>query len=309
MIEQEIPLQIDLFTGEQVDTRSPAQKKADDERQRPRQMEMFPQREIAQMGVSAHPLMPFSPGKLVLISEDPRTEEEIEQDLMRQAQAMTPDLFVGLLSVSQTVAPAPEIRSIAEVMSLATIEGSMDASLPDDEADEAQKTLPSDPPLTKWTAYLALINAAQDRAATVSTTPVSALSESISMNLAKLDARHAGLTGDEIAAALTIGAYRGRQTNPIVQRDIPSAQVIRLPKEIPILWTTKADMVKRRPDLAARLEGLRDDEVEALAAIVGEALQEFYWMQLNVVLSLYLDHDLRLTRIVRKQPQSDQSVP
>jgi hypothetical protein len=305
----EVPLQIDLFTGERVDTRSAAQKKIDNERQRPRQMEMFPQREIAQMGVSAHPLMPFSPGKLVLIAEDPRTEEEIEQDLMRQAQAMTPDLFVGLLSVPQTVASASEIRPIAEPTHPTAIEPAIAYLLPDDETDETETSLPPDPPLTKLAAYLALVNAAQEQAATLSTTPVSALSESISMNLAKLDARHTGLTGDEIAAALTIGAYLGRKLLLSVQTARQPSQVTTSSKDIPILWTTKADMLKRRPDLALQVEQLRDDEVEALAALVGEALQEFYWMQLNVVLSLYLDHDLRLTRMVRKPAKSDISAP
>ena len=70
--------------------------------------------------------------------------------------------------------------------------------------------------------------------------------------------------------------------------------------EIPILWTSAADMQERRPDLAPQLARLREDEIEALGALVGQALEEFYWMQLNVVLSLYLDHKLGLRRVVRK---------
>jgi hypothetical protein len=308
MIEQDVPLQIDLFTGAKVDTRTRDQKARDRERHIPRQLLMFTQRDIAQTDVNPHPRMDVSPGRLRLIAEDPRTEEEIEQDLLRQAQAMTPDLFEGSLSVMPTPTPTPETQPNIQSTALVAVEPSVAASLPDEDTD-TETTMPSAPPLTKWAAYLALVTAAQERAATVSTTPVSALSESISMNLAKLDARHAGLTGDEIAAALTIGAYCGRTTPTSLPADRQPSQAPTLSKELPILWTTKADMLKRRPDLASQLEQLGDYEVEALAALVGQALQEFYWMQLNVVLSLYLDHDLHLTRIVRKQPKSDILAP
>jgi hypothetical protein len=73
--------QIDLFSGEVVDNRTRAQKQADREREKPQQAEMFAQREIAQFGVRANPHLPLSEHtKLVLIREDPRTEEEIERD-------------------------------------------------------------------------------------------------------------------------------------------------------------------------------------------------------------------------------------
>ncbi len=90
----EIPLQIDLFSGELIDTRTAAQKARDRERNKPQQIEMFAQREIAQFGVRAHPQMSLSEHtKLVLISEDPKTPEEIEQDRDRAAQAMTKSMF------------------------------------------------------------------------------------------------------------------------------------------------------------------------------------------------------------------------
>ncbi len=90
----EIPLQYDLFTGEKVDTRTATQRKADAERSQLQQMEMFRQREIAQFGVRARPQMSLSPHtKLVLIQEDPRTEEEIERDRMKEAEANTHPMF------------------------------------------------------------------------------------------------------------------------------------------------------------------------------------------------------------------------
>jgi hypothetical protein len=90
MSKAEIPLQQDMFTGEFVDTRTRRQKERDLARELPLQNEMFSQRDIAQFGVSASPLMPLSPHtRLVLIQEDPRTPEEKDRDLERAAQART----------------------------------------------------------------------------------------------------------------------------------------------------------------------------------------------------------------------------
>src|SRR5688572_5675242 len=94
MRKEETPLQIDMFTGQAVDTRTRAQKQRDQQHEQPQQTEMFSQREIAQFGVNPHPLLPLSPHtKLVLISEDPRTPDEIERDRQRAAEAMTYQLF------------------------------------------------------------------------------------------------------------------------------------------------------------------------------------------------------------------------
>ncbi len=83
-----------MFSGELVDTRTRRQKKLDREREQPKQMEMFSQREVAQFGVNAHPLLPLSPKtKLLLIPEDPRTEEEIERDIQRAAEERTYQMF------------------------------------------------------------------------------------------------------------------------------------------------------------------------------------------------------------------------
>jgi hypothetical protein len=94
MSKEETPLQIDMFTGQGVDTRTRGQKQRDQQQMRPQQTELFSQRDIAQFGVNPHPLLPLSPHtKLVLISEDPRTPEEIERDRQRAAEALTYQLF------------------------------------------------------------------------------------------------------------------------------------------------------------------------------------------------------------------------
>src|SRR5690554_6618676 len=94
MRSKEIPKQFDMFTGELVDTRTRRQKQLDRECNLPRQIEMFSQRDIAQFGVKANPTMPLSGNvKLLLIPEDPRTEEEIERDIQREAERRTVSMF------------------------------------------------------------------------------------------------------------------------------------------------------------------------------------------------------------------------
>lgn len=179
MLEFDTPLQADMFTGTLVDTRTSKQKQADSARQRNlTQLEMFSQREVAQFGVRANPVMPLSPGRLVLVQEDPRSDEEIEQDRFREAERLTTPLPL------------------------------------------AETSEPLEPALQDW--------------------------------------------------------------------------------DIPVLWTSRADMIKRRPDLTPAIQELRDYEIEALAALLGEALQEFYWIQLNVILALNLDHDLQLLKRVKR---------
>ncbi len=265
----EVPLQHDLFTGEWVDNRTRQQKQTDSQRDQPKQTDMFSQREVAQFGVRANPVMPLSPGRLQLIREDPRTEEEIEADLMRQAQKNTYELF-----------PSPE----------------NDES---DDEDELAELPPAEKPPTQYEAYLNLVKLAEERAMTVQSTPTILLADTITLSSAKLTAQLAGLTGYEITAALTIGDFRGKAQRENQHSETPP-QCKPHEEDIPILWTSRADMLKRRPDLAEKIASLRDDEIADLAGLVGQALEEFYWIQLNVVLALYLDHDLRLTQKVSK---------
>ena len=85
-----------MFSGELDDTRTRRQKQLDHERTLPKQQEMFSQREMAQFGVNPHPLLPLSENtRLLLISEDPRTPEEIERDLEEAARELTYPMFEG----------------------------------------------------------------------------------------------------------------------------------------------------------------------------------------------------------------------
>lgn len=88
-------LQRDMFTGQLADTRSSYRKRLDRERNQPQQMQMFRAREVVDIGASVRPWLKDLPSyPLVLESEDVRTEEEVERDLMREAEALTVPLFV-----------------------------------------------------------------------------------------------------------------------------------------------------------------------------------------------------------------------
>jgi hypothetical protein len=90
------PLQQDMFTGEWIDNRSSYRKRVDRESSQPKQLEIFAAREVVQIGVQLRPWLNQLPDyKLELESEDPRTPEEIERDLLRQAQEQTVPMFAG----------------------------------------------------------------------------------------------------------------------------------------------------------------------------------------------------------------------
>lgn len=87
-------LQHNMFSGKLDDTRTRRQRALDRQREQLHQQEMFSQRDLAQFGVNPHPLLPLSPNtKLLLIPEDPRTEEEIERDTQKLAEEQTQALF------------------------------------------------------------------------------------------------------------------------------------------------------------------------------------------------------------------------
>jgi hypothetical protein len=266
---------------------------------------MFSQRDIAQI-VNPYPRMDVSPGRLALIQEDPRTPEQKERDLEQQAQRMTSTLFPAeSLSVTQNPPALSILNGVAPVSPEdRAVQGSDDQ---DEEEDEAEPPKPEPPP-SKYETYLQLVKMAEEDASTIYQTVTAQLAQSINLSLAKLQAGRAGLRYEEISAAITIGQVRGkalltaatqaRSTTATVEAEktdpFASAETPTQDEDIPILWLSRADLIERRPDLAETINRLRDDEVEHLASLVGHALEEFYWIQVNVVLSLYLDHPLAL---------------
>ena len=86
-MSNEVPLQIDMFSGELVDTRTRKQKKQEAELKKPVQTEMFSQRELAQFGVRARPQIPLSPKtRIELALQDLRSEEEKEAARQREIE-------------------------------------------------------------------------------------------------------------------------------------------------------------------------------------------------------------------------------
>lgn len=98
MSKEGLPLQFDLFSGELVDTRSDAQKKKDRERTIPQQMQMFKTPEMVQFGGKSRSayrewLDQASAPPLVLQMIETRPPEEIERDLVREAEKLMTPMF------------------------------------------------------------------------------------------------------------------------------------------------------------------------------------------------------------------------
>ena len=111
MASPEVPLQIDLFSGELVDARTKYQKKKDWERSVPPQLHMFKTPDVVQFGVQPKSAYrdwvehaTLSPLSLEL--EDTRSPEEIERDLIREAEKQTVPLFAES-NEPQTCEPEP----------------------------------------------------------------------------------------------------------------------------------------------------------------------------------------------------------
>lgn len=103
----EAPRQQDMFSGEWVDNRSSYRKRLDREREQPRQGQLFSAREVIQHDVRRRPWLNDLPAYSIdLEREETRTPEEIERDLIREAQEQTVPLFG-----SDTPAPVTEPAS------------------------------------------------------------------------------------------------------------------------------------------------------------------------------------------------------
>ena len=100
--EGEPAFQLDLFTGESVDNRTPKQKRLAREQDKPQQATMFSQRDMAHFGVEAHPKLPLSPKtRLELMIEDHRTEEEKAEAIQQEALKQNFHLFEEVPEAAQ----------------------------------------------------------------------------------------------------------------------------------------------------------------------------------------------------------------
>lgn len=272
--------------------------------------------------------MDLSPGRLALIAEDPRTDEEKECDLERQAQALTSSLFaVEEVTPPETKPERPLFPAGAVIFPKDTIDKKTDELGDENEEPEVTPT-PPPKPLTKFAAYTELVQLAEEEAITLKHSIESKQAAVACVSLAQFEAKRAGLTAYEITTALLIGEFRGKaQVKAAASNVVPPLAVAVVPAKhlltpevppspernaertpdddaIPILWLNRDDLTTRRPDLIHIIQSLNDDELDFIAEKVGDALEEFYWIQVNVVLSLFLDHDLTLHLRVPKNKAS-----
>lgn len=193
MGKETVLLQHDMFTGKLVDTRTRTQKKVDRERNDWQQLEMFRQRDLAQFGVSAYPVMDVSPGRLVLISEDPRTVEEKEADLRREAQERTRKMFDKRpdLYSSQEIEVGEQVQAVEETLDTKPVSNKIDN--------------------LKLVAYLELVQVVREQVATLWVAEAYRQRFLSQLPLAVLNAAAAGLTAAEIAAGLQVAHCLGEQ--------------------------------------------------------------------------------------------------
>ncbi len=181
----EVMLQRDIFSGELVDTRTASQRRRDEQADQPQQIEMFSQRDLAQY--VPRPMMPLSTDMhLVLVQEDPRTEEEKERDREVAARALMAPMFEERES-SSVVHLAPE-----------TLESG------DEDADEveAAKEPIVDPEVRRAEARSELELVVKDISQTIAATPEVLRAQSMWLALATIEAQTAGVPKEEVKEIL-----------------------------------------------------------------------------------------------------------
>jgi len=170
-------LQANMFSGEWNDNRTARQKRRDRERGRPQQIAMFAINDVVRLGESLRPWLRETPrGQLVLERVDIRTQEDVERDRRREAEALTAEMFDNTVTLDGEIEQTPETTAATNV----NVPPQPDIIEPDCEHD-------------KQTAYLTLVAAAHSWRFT------SQLPQAL------LQAHRAGLTNAEIAAAVEVG--------------------------------------------------------------------------------------------------------
>jgi hypothetical protein len=121
------PLQQDMFTGDWKDNRTRTQRKSDRERSKLQQASMFAFEETYEFGASYRPWLKDAPaGTLQLEHEDIRTPEEIEDDLIREANSHSQDMFEPVPPSAppesnqhvDTPAPQPSLTNASQLLSV-----------------------------------------------------------------------------------------------------------------------------------------------------------------------------------------------
>ena len=54
---------------------------------------------------------------------------------------------------------------------------------------------------------------------------------------------------------------------------------------VPVVWLDREDLLYCRADLRKQIDGLDDGDIACLADRLGDALQETYWLALEILLA------------------------
>lgn len=251
----EIPIQFDLFTGEPVVRRSksytaPAY-----------QLSLFPIHETFVFGERVRPYLADAPKPtLTLIQKDPRTQEEIDEAVRREALTLMTPMFGEAPTVLPT-SPGSQSDAAPDTEMPDTLIVSMNVEEPDanlitppvqadqgaspdliftppdmriepvsvTELNEDESALLfslSPPKPSKLEHYQQVISVVAEQHATLQATRPCILAQRILLSVTLFDAKAAGLSEAEIASAMAIGEFRGRSERQQEASRVPQASTM-----------------------------------------------------------------------------------
>jgi hypothetical protein len=185
----EIPLQVEMFTGTLVDTRTDAQKERDERAAYPKQTFMFSQSELVQIDRPATATRAWqheaNPAPLELVMQDTRSEEEQQ----REQHAVEISLIAPLF---------PNIEEIEEAS-----ESEIDTATVDATASGSSETATT-VGVTLEEALAELERAVSDITQTIAAAPDVLLAQAMWLAHATLDASLAGVARSDIDRCLAL---------------------------------------------------------------------------------------------------------
>lgn len=300
--------QANMFTGEWETKRT---------RNRLEQLSMFSINETFEFGARVRSYLSELPRPtLELVSEDVRTQEDIERDLMREAEALTTSMFTSEALSADESEPDEQNRY----------------KLPDTSQDGETRT--------KFSAYRALVTLVREQAMTVWVDGAYRQRYYNQLPLTIQAAQGIGLTASEISAAMQIGEFLGSQERQVAEKlnvvysanralkspDGEATEQVSSPastsqaplsttgrlgfseglrarlrskrvlvrtrqskptaqKITPVHWMEREYIQKRLPYLAEGIGRLDEDELNSLTDSISETLQQTYWMVMGIILA------------------------
>jgi hypothetical protein len=83
---------------------------------------------------------------------------------------------------------------------------------------------------------------------------------------------------------LALGLSKANNNSAAYPCDKTNANKMVEREPIPISWVCKEDFIRCRPDLSEQIQDLDAAEIEYMAEKIGDALQETYWLAMQIVL-------------------------